>query len=320
MRAVRNTTEGIEVLTVADVEPPTPPGGTNETDLVRLRMRASGICGSDLHLIEWGPLPITLGHEFAGLLDDGTAVAVQPYTPCLTCDRCRAGQEQLCRTGLSRTHGISIDGGLADAVLVDPRALVVLPEGLDVGDAGLVEPLAVAVHALNLAGIEAGQRVLVVGGGTIGLCAVAAARARGAEADLVARHPHQVAAGERLGAGRTLAPEYDVVFEAAGSQGALDQAFELIRPGGTVVAMATYWSPLQVGLAMTSKEARFLASMAYGCHGGVREFATAAEALAQLPELSGALITHRFGLDDAPEAFRVAADRASGAIKVQLSP
>ena len=312
MRGVRNTTDGIQVLDVPAVDP--------ADGLVRVRVRAAGICGSDLHLIEWGPMPVILGHEFAGVLDDGTEVAVQPQTPCLTCDRCLAGDEHLCRTQLDRAHGVTIDGGLADEVLVDPRSVVVLPHGVAIDDAGLVEPVAVAVHGVNIAAIEPGQRVLVVGGGSIGLCAAAVLGHRGATVDLVARHPHQVAAGERLGAGRSLIDEYDVVIDAAGTQAAVDQAFERVRPGGTVVAMATYWSPVQVGLAMTSKEVRFVSSMTYGCHSGRREFADAAEVLAAATELPGALITHRFGLDDAAEAFRVAGDRAAGAIKVQVSP
>ncbi|MGZ4704669.1 MAG: zinc-dependent alcohol dehydrogenase [Acidimicrobiales bacterium] len=312
MRAVRNTDAGIEVVDVAPVEP--------GDGLVRVRVRSSGICGSDLHLIEWGPMPVTLGHEFAGLLDDGTEVAVQPQTPCLECDLCRAGDDHLCRTLLSRTHGVSIDGGLADEVLVDPRAVIPLPPGVSLDDAGLVEPLAVAVHAAHLAPIEAGQRVLVIGGGSIGLSAVAALLHRGVAPDLFARHAHQVEAGARLGGAATLGADYDVVVDAAGSQAAVDQAFELVRPGGTVVAMATYWAPVQVGLAMTTKEVRFVASSGYGHHHGAREFAVAADLLAAVPELPDALVTHRFGLDDAPEAFRVAGDRAAGAIKVQLSP
>jgi threonine dehydrogenase-like Zn-dependent dehydrogenase len=312
MRAVRNTDLGIEVIEVPDVEPP--------AGQLRVRVRAAGICGSDLHLIESGPMPVTLGHEFAGILDDGTAVAVQPQTPCLDCDRCRAGDQHLCRALLDRTHGVSIDGGLADEVLVDARAIVPLPPGVRLADAGLVEPLAVAVHGVNTAALEPGQQVLVVGGGSIGLCAVAAAAHAGATADLIARHPHQVSAGERLGAGRELAPEYDVVFDAAGTQGALDEAFTRVRPGGTVVALGTYWAGVEVGLAMTTKELRFVASSGYGLHGGEREFGAAAAVLAATPELAGALVTHRFGLDDAAEAFRVAGDRASGSIKVQLAP
>ena len=312
MRAVRNTEDGIEVVDVAEVEP--------EGDLVRVRVRSAGICGSDLHLIEWGPMPVTLGHEFAGVLDDGTEVAVEPQTPCLTCDRCRAGQVHLCRTLLSQAHGVSIDGGLADEVLVDRRAAIPLPAGVRLADAGLVEPLAVAVHGLHVAPIEAGQRVLVIGGGSIGLCAVAALRHAGVDPDLAARHPHQIDAGERLGATASPGLDYDVVIDAAGSQAAVDQAFGAVRPGGTVVAMATYWSPVQVGLAMSTKEARLVPSTMYGHHHGVREFETGAAVLAATPELPDALITHRFGLDDAAEAFRVAGDRAAGAIKVQLSP
>jgi threonine dehydrogenase-like Zn-dependent dehydrogenase len=312
MRAVRNTEAGIEVVDVAPVEPD---GG-----LVRVRVRAAGICGSDLHLLEWGPMPVTLGHEFAGVLDDGTEVAVQPQTPCLECDRCRAGDDHLCRTLLSRTHGVSIDGGLADEVLVDPLALIPLPPGVALDDAGLVEPLAVAVHGVHTVPIEPGQRVLVIGGGSIGLCAVAALRHRGVEPDLVARHPHQVEAGGRLGATTHLGADYDVVIDAAGSQAAVDQAFDRARPGGTVLALATYWSPVQVGLAMTTKEVRFVPSSGYGHHHGAREFSVAADVLAAVPDLPAALVTHRFGLEDAPEAFRVAGDRAAGAIKVQLVP
>jgi threonine dehydrogenase-like Zn-dependent dehydrogenase len=312
MRAVRNTVDGIRVIDRPEVEP--------DDDRVRVRVRAAGICGSDLHLIEWGPMPVTLGHEFAGLLDDGTPVAVQPQTPCLACDRCLAGDEHLCRTLLDRTHGVSIDGGLADEVLVDRRAVVSLPPGVGIDDANLVEPIAVAVHGLNQAAVEAGQRVLVIGAGSIGLCVVAAAGHLGAAADLVARHPHQVAAGERLGARTTVADEYDVVIDAAGSQAGLDQAFERVRPGGTVLELATFWSPVQVGLAMTTKEVHFVASAGYGRHGDEREFDLAADLLAHVPELPAALITHRFGLDDAAEAFRVAGDRSSGAIKVHIAP
>lgn len=87
-----------------------------------------------------------------------------------------------------------------------------------------------------------------------------------------------------------------------------------------MVALATYWTPVQVGLAMTTKEVRFVASSTYGLHGGANEFAAAVTTLAAVPELADVLITHRYGLDDAPEAFRVAGDRADGAIKVLLQP
>src|SRR5258707_1254763 len=110
MRAVRNTTRGVAVVEVP--EPETTP------EQVIVKVTSSGICGSDLHMLEWGPRPLTFGHEFAGLLDDGTLVAVQPGVPCGTCDTCRAGTPHLCRTLFEEFHGVTIDGGLADAVAV----------------------------------------------------------------------------------------------------------------------------------------------------------------------------------------------------------
>ena len=166
------------------------------------------------------------------------------------------------------------------------------------------------------------MRVLVIGGGSIGLCAVAASNAIGADVDLAARYPHQIEAGTRLSAGAAVGTDYDVVVDAAGTQMAVDQAVERARPGGTIVAMATYWSPITVGLAFTTKKLRLQAAAGYGVHrqSGEREFATAAGLLAAAPDLADTLVTHRFGLADAAEAFRVAGDRASGAIKVQILP
>lgn len=314
MRAVRNTDAGLAVVEVP--EPEATPG----SGLVRVRVRSAGICGSDFHLLDWGPRPVTLGHEFAGVLDDGTAVAVEPQLPCGTCDRCLAGAGQQCRTIFDRSYGFSLDGGLADVVVVDERCIVALPYAVDVADAGLVEPLAVAVHALHRGGIEPGMRLAVVGGGSIGLAVVAAARALGAEVELSARHDHQLAAGERLGAAVLTGRDHDLVVDAAGTQSSLDTAVRLVRSGGTVVAAGTYWSPVQIGVVVSLKEVVLVPSITYGVHAGAREFEQAAAVLACTPDLPAVMVTHRFGLDDAPEAFRVAADRSAGAIKVQLVP
>lgn len=289
------------------------------TDPVRVRMRSCGICGSDLHLAAWN-IPVTLGHEFAGVLDDGTAVAVQPNVWCGECDRCLAGETQQCRTGLTRMHGVSVDGGLADEVIVDRSCLVPLPQGAGAEHGALVEPLAVAAHALARVGLEPGARILVIGGGSIGLATSAVARSRGVDVDLAARYDHQLEAGERLGARRARAAEYDVVVDAAGSQASLDDAVTHVRPGGTIVVAATYWDPVSFGTALLGKEAHMVPASMYGHDHGIREFETAAALLAAHPEIADALVSHRFGLDDAPEAFRVSGDRASGAIKVVLGP
>jgi threonine dehydrogenase-like Zn-dependent dehydrogenase len=314
MRAVRASGDG--GVRVADVEPTVP---AHATDPVRVRVVSCGICSSDLHLAAWN-LPVTLGHEFAGILDDGTAVAVQPNVWCGECDRCVAGETQLCRTGLTRLHGVSVDGGLADEVIVDRSCLVPLPHGLGPDLGALVEPLAVAGHALRRVALEPGAQILVIGGGSIGLSVVAVARAADVDVDLRARYEHQHVAGERLGAGRSLTDEYDVVFDAAGSQASLDEAVTRLRPGGTIVVAATYWEPVSFGSALLGKEARVLPASMYGHDHGEREFELAAEVLAAHPQLGDVLVSHRFPIDDAPAAFRVAGDRASGAIKVVLEP
>ena len=290
-------------------------------DPVRVRVRSCGICASDLHLAAWN-LPVTLGHEFAGVLDDGTPVAVQPNAWCGECDHCRAGATELCRLGADRLHGVSVDGGLADEVVVDRRCVVPLPDGVDLAIGALVEPLAVGTHAAGRVGVEPGDRVLVIGGGSIGLATVAALGARGIDVDLLARHPHQRAGGELLGAGARLVDEYGAVVDAAGTQSSLDDAVARVRPGGTIVVVATYWEPVTIGAALLTREVRIVPSAMYGHprHGGMSEFEGAAALLAARPEVVDALVHHRFGLDDAPEAFRVAGDRAAGAIKVLLEP
>ena len=162
---------------------------------------SSGICGSDLHMLEWGALPFTLGHEIGGRLDDGTPVTVWPLVPCGECDRCLAGEPQQCRTGISRIYGVGPEGGMADRILVDPRNVVPLPDGAVRADACLVEPIACSVHALRRAGVTANDRVAVVGAGSIGLGATSVARFLGCRVDVAARHDRQRAAATAIGAG-----------------------------------------------------------------------------------------------------------------------
>jgi threonine dehydrogenase-like Zn-dependent dehydrogenase len=141
-----------------------------------------------------------------------------------------------------------------------------------------------------------------------------------AEVGIVARHDAQVAAGERLGA-RPAAGEYDVVFEAAGTESALATAAELCRPNGTIVFLSTQWEPVaSPGLPALMKELGFQWSYCYNAHDHGHDLDDAAALLAANPDIAPTLVTHRFPLADAPEAFRVAADRASGAIKVVLEP
>lgn len=311
MRAVRQTKGGVALV---DVPEPHASGPV-------VAVAASGICGSDLHLLALGPFPFTPGHEFSGRLANGSLVAVDPSGPCGTCDQCRAGAAHRCRTGAERAIGVGADGGMTERVAVPDAALVRLPPDLDVTEGCLVEPLGVALHGVRLAGVETGMRVAVVGGGTIGLAAVAAAVDAGADVGLVARHPHQQAAGERLGAAVAAEGEFDVVVEAAGTEAALATAAERCRPGGLVLFVSTHWAPVAIpGIPALMKELAFRWSYTYGEHGGRRDLDDAAALLARNDDIAATLITHRFPLAEAPAAFAVAADRAAGAIKVVLEP
>jgi 2-desacetyl-2-hydroxyethyl bacteriochlorophyllide A dehydrogenase len=312
VKAVRSGDGAVRVVDLD--EPP----GVGEL----LDMFATSICASDLSYVRFGSTNV-LGHELAGRRSDGTPVVVEAIYGCLECDQCRRGAYNLCPTHAERALGIFADGGMAEQFRAPSERLVSVPTGLDLRDACLVEPASVSWHALRLAGTGTGTSVAVVGAGALGLLAVAGARRMGAaEVALEARHPHQKEAGDRLGA--RVGPfqkTYDVVVEAAGSQESLARCGELVAPGGTIVVLGVHFGPVQLDwLPLFNKEARVIPSLGYCAHGGTREMDEAAAMLAEDPEITRALITHRFPLEDAEEAFRVAADRGSGAIRVVLEP
>jgi len=314
MRAVR-----VNEHQVAVVDAPEPAG-----DGVLVRIASAGICGSDLHMVDSMRLRATLGHEFAGFLPDGRLVAVEPLAACRVCGPCRDGRPYHCELGL-RMYVAAFDGGMAETCLVPEATIVPIPTGVDPRDASLVEPLAVAVHAVRMAGPLAGSSVAVVGGGSIGLCLVPTLQAVGVtQVDVVARHDHQRAAAARLGATSSEADvdRWDVVFDAVGTADSLAQCVAMTRASGRVVIVGVYWDgtvPLP-GMAVCFKEVRLLPSMMYGSEGPVRDFDLAARLLAARPELGPTLITHRFPLDAAADAFACARDRQAGAIKVVLEP
>ena len=312
MRAVRCVGDSVDVIEV-----PAPTG-----DGVRVRVASAGICGSDLHMLSSSfPVSGTLGHEVAGLLPDGRAVAVEPLAPCAHCPACIGGDYNLCVRGPAIVMGVSLDGGMADEMLVPERCIVPLPAGVVAGDACLVEPLAVVVHGLRRAALRGDERVAIVGAGAIGLCAVAACCAAGAHTAIVARHDAQREAARRIGGTEVDGGTYDLVIDAAGTASSLEQCVNLCRPGGRLLLVATYWDRLELpGFALCLKEVQVIPASMYSAAGAVRDIETAAAILGRRPELAEILITHRFPLDAAVEAFSVAADRASGAIKVVLEP
>lgn len=308
MRAVRNAPPTVEVIEVDE------PDGEGEL----VRVAAAGICASDLNYLRWGSTQIA-GHEMAGTLSDGTAVAVEAIFGCGACAQCEQGNYNHCERGV-RGLGMTDPGAMCEWFRAPRHALVPLPTGLNVNDACLVEPASVALHACHMGEIGPHTRVAIVGGGAIGILAAASAQALGAaEVAVQARHRHQHEACERIG---VAAPSdgYDVVVETAGSQSGIDRALGLVRPRGTVVHLGYFgdlrW-PMQEAF---TKEVALRPSLGYCAHEGRREFAQAADLLAARPELSHMVITQRFSIDDAPEAFRRAQDRSKGVLRVVVEP
>jgi threonine dehydrogenase-like Zn-dependent dehydrogenase len=311
VRAIRFTEGSLDVHEV-----PSPSG-----DGAKVDVRSIGICGSELHMLEARfPISVIPGHEFAGELADGTPVGIEPLAPCGECEQCAVGDYNTCVLGPAIVLGVGRDGGMAEEAIVPERSLVHLPANVDVKDACLIEPLAVALHGLRRADLSSGMRVAVVGGGAVGLCAVAIAARAGAEVGLVARYPRQREAGERLGA-NPLAGTYDLVVEGAGTDSAVNEAVRLCRPNGRLLLLGTYWEGLDFPhFAAAQKNLTLFASMMYARSSLGRDCDLAAALMAENPEIARSLISHRFPLDEAPKAFEVARDRKAGAIKVVLEP
>src|SRR5213594_4841892 len=284
---------GVGRLVVEDVPRPTPAPGE-----VVVRVRNCGICGSDLHWYhDQMMIPsVCPGHEIAGevadvgdgvvALEPGDPVALEGIASCGACRYCLAGDYQRCLA--IGFVGLTIPGGFAEYVSVPARHCFRVPAGVDFATAALAEPLGVAVHAVRLAGLAIGERVLVLGAGTIGLMAVVAARAGGAgEVLVVARRPQQRAAALALGADRVvgdgeaggllgdaLGSPIDVVLETVGGDAdTLDTAVAAARPGGTICLLGVFTrSPALPALFVLAKELRIIGSFVYGRAGARADF------------------------------------------------
>jgi L-iditol 2-dehydrogenase len=229
---------------------PVPVPGDGES---LVRVGAVGICGSDLHWFADGAIgdaaltdPLVLGHEMAGVAVTGPLagqrVAVDPAVPCLTCRPCRAGDPNLCERIVFAGHGTT-DGGMREYLAWPTRRLHPLPDGLDDVDGALLEPLGVALHALDLAHLRLASTVAVVGCGPIGLIIVQLALHGGA-ARVLAVEPlaHRREAAARFGA-VAVSPDdaaigevnADAAIEFAGTDTALAVAIGAVRPGARVV-------------------------------------------------------------------------------------
>lgn len=282
---------------------PTPKPGPQE---VRIAVQYCGICGSDLHEYESGPhaipvgtphavsgrtAPLTLGHEFCGTvvelgsavssLQVGDRVAVEPEYRCSHCAYCRSGAYNLCADmGFA---GLMGDGGMADFAVVPSYMLHRLPEGVSLEQAAVMEPAAVALHALRRSQLPAGGSCAIFGLGPIGLLLVQLAKLQGAGTIIaVDVSPQRLEMARQAGAslvidGKGLTPRalrhtiasatdglgVDTSFEAAGLQATFEGALRALRKGGNMVMVGLMSEARLDAFDAVNRELSLVASVGY---------------------------------------------------------
>ena len=306
-----------------------------------VRMTAVGICGSDLHWWAEGGIgdavlvdPLVPGHEAAGIIDGGPRhgerVAIDPAIACGSCRPCRSGYRNLCTRIRFAGHGRQ-DGAMREYLTWPTGLLHPLPDTLTDSDGAMLEPLGVAIHAADLGHLRLGGSAVVAGCGPIGLLLIQVLRAAGAAwVGAFDPLPHRRAAARRLGAdvaadparaaipadlGELVGAGVDAAFEMAGTDGGVQLAMAAARPGGRVVlggipgddwirfpAAAARRKGLTIAMARRMNETY------------PRAIALASTGKVNLP----AVVSHRFPLAAAPDAFGLAATR--GGLKVIVEP
>lgn len=318
-------------LVLRQVEPGSLPQGW-----VRLSVAACGICGSDLHRYRGPKVGGTIpGHELAGTVLQAqtpmpdTLYAVEPWVSCGACDYCRSGRLQHCRNG--RLVGAQIAGGLAEFIDVPASNVHPVAPGVSPLEASFTEPFAVCVRAVHLARLQLDSRVLILGGGTLGLVTGLLARDRCAQVAVTCRYPAQAEAARALGlqaveegdAGHWAADaEPDVVVETVGGHAdTINQAIALSRPGGRIVVLGLFQEQLPFDArGLVIKELSITGSKVMGVSEHGPEFRAAGQQLVRFQRELAVMQTHQFPLTQVTEAFATAFDKRTGAIKVTVVP
>lgn len=341
MRAVQQW--GVRDIRVVEMDPPRPAPGE-----VVVATRAVTICASDLHSYSEGNVggiawdePFVPGHEAAGVVADengtglaaGTPVVVDPAAPCLRCDQCADGAYHLCRH-LRFLDLPPVHGAMRELFAWPASRAFALPTSVDLVEAPLIEPLAVGVHATELARLLAGGTAAVVGCGAIGLMTLQMARLRGARTvyalDLL---PERLAVARAVGADETILVEpgrepaeavlaltggrgVDVAFEAAGPLKALLSCIQMTRPGGEVMVIGI---PSEDEYRLSSSILRRHELRFQFVRRQNENFPEAISLAAQGRVALGPVLTHRFPCERAQEAFALAEQKRDGAVRVAIT-
>lgn len=314
-------------------------------DEVVIHIKASALCGSDLHTYKAAhptvPLPATIGHEFSGdiaaiganvrHLCMGQRVTAEPCEACGVCEACRQGEYGACdKLSFIYRRG---DGAMADYITVKAASVFTLPDSMSYEAGALVEPTAVAVHAVRRADVRLGDNVLVIGAGAIGLITAALCKRMGAREVIVTdMDPFRLEMAKTLGATRTVDPGngddlaetvllhtggrgVDKSFECVGREATFVQAITALRKKGLATVVGIFEKP-QITFSvmpLINKELRIQGSQGY-CW----DFPTALHMAEELD--IERLVTHTFKLEDLKKALDTALDRSARSIKVLLKP
>jgi L-iditol 2-dehydrogenase len=299
-----------------------------------IRVKAVGVCGSDLHWFGEGSIgdarldkPLVLGHEFSGITETGERVAIDPAIPCGHCEWCEQGHPNLCANMKFAGHG-SDDGALREFMAWPQKCLHPIPESISDAESALLEPLGVAIHAVDLGKLKAGLSVGVFGSGPIGLLIIQLAKLSGA-AHIFAtdKLAHRLEAAKKFGAAQAFLVDnlvgaadrvlngVDVAFEVAGEQGAVDDAFTTVRPGGKVILVGIPEDDRTSFSASTARRKGLTIKMVRRMkHIYPRAIDLVSRGLIDVRSL----VTHRFPLDRAAEAFQVAARREGLKVIIEI--
>jgi len=342
-----STVESARIHGRGDVRVATEPTAHPGPNEVMVRVTAVGLCGSDLHWFEEAGIgdavlsrPLILGHEIGGVIADGPRagqrVAVDPAINCQKCESCRTGHANTCLAMPFAGHGTT-DGGLRTYMSWPERLLTPVPDGIGDDEIAVLEPLGVALHAADLGRVAIGGRAGVYGCGPIGLLLIQALRAQGITS-IVATDTlaHRAAAAKSMGAtdvfvvdddpGRDYTAErraarewpVDVAFEVSGSDAALSDAIASVNAVGRVVLVGI---PRGDRTTFDAAAARRKELSLLQCRRmQASDLPRAAELAAAGSVDLGSVITHRFPLSEAPEAFEVLAERRGVKIIVKPSP
>ncbi len=323
-------------------EVPVPEIGPDE---VLIAVDSVGICGSDVHGYRGTTgrrkPPIIMGHEFSGMVDkfgtnvkgynSGDRVIAQPLRTCGVCDNCKAGYPNICSN--RDILGVNLNGAYADYVKVHKNMIFHLPEEMNFTQGSLVEPLAVAMRAVNQTEYKLSESVMIIGAGTIGLLTILAARMKGAAKIIVSdMNEHRLAMAEKLGAdiiiNGTKEDPIEVVRSATGGKGVAavieavgitataNQSLFAARNGGHVTWIGN--SDPEVTINMQQIVTRELTLK--GTYGFNKEFEFAIEAVKSGLIDPTILVEATASLTDGPRIIDDLASGKSDLIKVILKP